>query len=331
MSVGPFGSGSFGTGIFSNIPFYDTKTLIDAVLRNTGHSNPTTETAKRASVLDFINNRYSVISTSQDWDWLYQEVDTLFKEPYQTGTVNLTKGSQSIVGVGTVWSANIVPNNVLSIPSRNETYHISDVTSNTAITTEGQFAGEDALDVAYKIIKPYYTMPSDLETVQSIELDGFINLVPLGRKEFSRVKQTFPGQIGIPRIFTEVGRNSQNGERIIEIYPSPDKNYTARLKYGVNVMRLSDTDGNYPLIPDRHRAVLYYGALSDMYAYMRDSTMADRNESLFQLATLNMRNDTKITDSKITFQTKRNYKNRGSRRKYSMRRSYSISDFANEE
>jgi hypothetical protein len=330
MSIGPYGDGSFGTGEFSSSPFYSTAGLIDAILRASGHSTPATQTAKRAFCLDALNNRYSVVTTSQHWDWLYQEVDTLFKEPEETGTVNMTNRSQSVVGVSTVFSANVVPNNVLSIPTRNETYLISTVESNTALTLEGQFAGETEEDLAYKIIKPIYTMPSDLETIQSIQLDGVSwEMVPVGRQEFTRIKQHNPGQVGPPRWYTEIARRT-DGVRLIEIYPAPDKDYSARLHYGVNISKLSDSADDYPLLPDRHRAILYYGGLADMFGYLRDATMMAANEDRFQLALANMRNDTKITDSRIQFQPKRNYRNRTGRRNR-RRRSYSASDLAQED
>lgn len=331
MSIGPYGDGSFGTQEFSSSPFYNTGDLISAILRSTGHSNPSQETAKRAVCLDYLNNRYSYISTSQHWDWLYQEVDTIFKEPENTGTLNLTSRSQSVVGVGTNFTANVIPNNVLYIPSLNETYLISTIESTTELTLEGQFAGETQTDVGYQIIKPIYTMPSDMETIQSIQLDGVSwEMVPMGRQEFTRIRQSNPGRVGPPRYYTEVARRAQDGVRLIEIFPAPDKDYTARLMYGVNISKLEDSVDDYPLIPDRHRAILFYGGVADMFGYLRDATMSAKNEELFQLGVLNMRNDTKITDSRIQFQPGRNYKNRSSRRTR-RRRSYSADDLARED
>lgn len=325
----PFGSTPFGSGSFSNAPFYNTKTLIDAVLQNTGHSKPETEIAKRKAVLNFLNNRYSVISTTQHWDWLYQEIDYLFKAPYQDGTINVTEGQQDITGNGTNFNTNLEPYNTISIPSRNETYLIQKINSNVGITLEGQYAGPTTEEMGYKAIKSIYRMPSDLESVQSIQVDNVGELVPMGRQEFTRLKQSLPGQVGMPRCFTEIGRRPDDGVRFIEVYPAPDKNYTVRLFYGVNVTALSDDESSIPLVPDRHRAVLYFGALADMYGYMRDFNMNQAASNDFNLALLNMRNDTKITDSKIQFAQKRNYRNRSNRRK-SGQVSYDPSDFAKE-
>lgn len=325
MSVGPWGSGAFGTDEFSSSPFYNSSTLIDAILRSTGHATPSTESTKRAAIIDFLNNRYAMVSTLQHWNWLYQEVDTLFKEPYSTGTIDLEKGSQDVTGTGTVWSTNVVPNNVLYVKSRNETYLISEVTSQTALVLEGQFAGEDTTDEEYEIIKPIYTMPSDLEHIQGIQVDGVGKMIPKGRQEFTRLKQSFPGMTGAPRYFTEIGRRS-DGVRLLEVFPAPDQNYTARLFYGVNITKLTDSTDSKPLIPDRHRQVLFLGGLADFYAYLRDIAMSEKYETLFQQSLVNMRNDMQLTDSKIQFQQGRNYKQRTRRRRVGY--SYSAEDLA---
>lgn len=327
MSIGPFGTGSFGTAPLGSTPFFNTSTLIDSILRDTGHATPANETNKRAAVLDFLNNRYQIVATSQHWSWLYQELDTLFKAPYAVGTIDLVNRSQIVAGTGTTFSSNIVPNNVLSIPSRNETYMISSVESNVSLTLEGQYAGPTATDIGYSILQPIYELPQDIESIQSILVDDVGELVPLGRQEFHRMKRAFPGQTGMPRFFTELGRRPEDNATYIEVYPAPDKDYTARLHYGLNLTKLYDSTDSYSLVPDKYRHVLYYGALADMYGYLRDATMSQKNEDMFTAALLNMRNDKHLTDSKIQFQPARNYRNRSTRRKSGLRLSYSASDF----
>lgn len=326
MSVGPFGSGSFGTSVFSNSPFYSTKTLIDAVLRDTSHADPAVEVTKRQRVLSFLNNRYAAITTLQAWEWLYQELDVAFDAPYITGTLSMTVGSTDVVGTGTVFSSNAVPNNYLYAAPRNEVYLISDVVSQTELTLESVFAGPTQEDVPCNIIKPIYTMPADCENLQSVSIQGYGELVPLGRQEFTRKKQYLPGNVGIPRFFTQIGKRAQDGVGLYEVYPAPDQAYNARLYYGVNVISLSDSVDSYPLIPDRYRHVLYLGAMADMYAFLRDKVMADRNDQYFLAALNNMKNDKQLTDSRVVLQPARNYRNKNAGRL--LRYSYSINDFA---
>lgn len=331
MSPGPFGSGAFGTGVFSSSPLYSTKDLIDAILRHTGHSNPDTETNKRAAVLGFLNNRYATVTTKRQWDWLYQSVDINFKAPYETGTLSLTQNSESVTGVGTVWSSNVVPNNYLVPTGRNERYLIETVDSQTTLTLQGQYAGDTATDVAYKIVKPVVELPSDCEHVQGIVLgESLGKLVPLGLQEMRRKQAHDLSRVGVPVYFTEVGRRAEDGVRHIEIWPAPDKDYVAQLNYGVNIMALEDSASNYPLIPDRHRVVLYYGGLADMYMFLRDPTNFQLAQANHLAALQNMFNDTQITDSRLILQPARNYRN-GRRRSRRLKTFMDRADFSREE
>lgn len=313
---GPFGSGSFGTGVFSNSPLYSTGSLIDAILRDTSHSSPSTETNKRLVVLGFINNRYARVTSSHHWDWLYQTLDSNFNEPYETGTISVTQGSESVTGSGTSWSANVVPNNVLIPSGRSERYLIESVSSTTALTLEGEYAGETSSDLDYSIVKPIYELPSNCEHVQSILVHGVGELVPMGTQEFRRKQASDPTLVGPPRWFTEVGRRAQDGIRHIEVYPAPDQNYAVQLNYGVNIMKLEDSTSNYPLIPDRHRVVLYYGGLAEMYRYLRDPVNAEAAERDFDRTLLLMLNDTQLTQSRLQFMPARNYRSRSRRRTF---------------
>lgn len=257
-------------------------------------------------------------------------MDILLRGPEQNGFVNLVEASQEVVGVGTNFSSLDMPYQVLSIPSKNETYMISKIEAANKLQIEGQYSGPSDNNIGFKILRSIYEMSSDVEDIQSFQIDRIGEIIPMGRQEFFRLKQSVPGQTGLPRIFTEVSRRASDGVINVEVYPAPDKNYTARLAYGVQVKQLQDSETSFPFVPDKHRIVLYYGALADMYAYLRDATMTARADGLFMDSLLNMRNDTKLTDSKIQFQPSRNYKNRRLRRR-SGRLSYSPGDFARED
>ncbi len=313
--TGPFGTGAFGTAVFSSSPLFTTKDLVDSILRGTGHSTPANETNKRLMVLEFINNRYARVSSSRHWDWLFQTLDSNLEAPYETGTIDLTSGSQDVVGVGTDFSANVVPHNVLIPDGRSERYMISAVVSSTEITLEAEYAGDTAADASFQIVRPIITLPADCEHVQSILVQGVGKLIPIGRQEMDRKQGSDPTRVGPPVWFTEVGRRT-DGVRLVEVYPAPDKQYAMKLSYGVNIQKLEDSDDNYPLIPDRHRVVLYYGALSEMYRYMSEPEKASTAERDFASALLNMMNDTQLTDSRLIIQPSRNYRNRRANKQY---------------
>lgn len=294
---GPFGSGAFGTAEFSSSPLFTTASLIDSVLRDTGHSSPSAETTKRTVVLGFINNTYARVTTSKHWDWLFSDTDMNFETPYETGTIAVTSGSATITGTGTNWSALTIPHWKVII--KDEIYAISSVNSPTSITLESEYAQDTASGLSYKIVKSIYQLPADCEHAQSIVVDRVGEMVPMGVQEFRRKTQYDPVQVGSPRFFTEVGRRSEDGLRYIEVYPSPDQKYQAHMDYGVNIMKLTDSATSYPLIPDRYRVVLYYGALAEMYRYLRDAASEATAKADFNRVWLSMQGDQQMTDSKL--------------------------------
>lgn len=328
--TGPFGSGSFGTSEYGNSPLYTTKSLIDAVLRDTGHANPSTETNRRIAVLGFLNNRYATVTTKRSWDWLFQTIDFQFDAPYETGTIDVTSRSETVNGNSTFWNSNVVPNNVLTINGKDDRFIIEDISSNVILTLEGEYVGDTESALGYKIIKPIYTAPSNCEHLQSVILHGSnIELLPKGTQEFRRIQANNPTLTGIPRFFTEVGRRSQDGIRTFEVYPAPDMDYSVQLNYGVNIQKLQDEDGNYPLIPDRHRVVLYYGAMAEMYMFQRDPESAAMFEKKFERALLDMQGDSQLTDSKLQYAAKRGRTGVRKRSRYDV--AWSRSDFGKED
>lgn len=322
----PFGSGSFGSSSFSLDPFYTTKDIIDAVLRHTGHSSPSQETTKRTIALEFINNRYARIVGARHWKWLYQTVDTTFHAPYETGTITVTQGSEVVTGLGTFWSSNIVPNNKIIIAG--EIYTIASVDSQTQLKLEGEYAGSTASALSYQIVRPIYQAPSDADQILSITLDNVGELVPTGTQEIRRKSQYDPTFISTPRWFTETKRQN-SGVWLYEVWPLPDKKYNVHIDYKVTVCKLTDEDDSFPLIPDQWRHVLYYGALAEMFRYLRDPVNSQSAEADHVRCFTMMQNDRTLTESKYQIQPSRNYRNRKRSRHY--RVAIDTSDFAKDE
>lgn len=328
-TAGPFGSGAFGTSVYGSQPFYNAQTLIDNILYATGHSSPSTEATKRAVILSQINNRYAWVSSKSHWSWLYSTVDFNFEEMYDTGTISMTRGSNTVTGVGTTFSAALLPGWKLLPNGVNHAYNITGITNATTLTIESEFSGSENLsDVTFKIVKPIYELPADVENVQSIVIDGVGEMVPVGTQEMRRIQQNDPQYTDDPRYYTLTARRAADGIRTIEIYPYPEDIAQVHIDYGVNVMSLTDSETSYPLIPDRYRHILYYGGLSEFFLYLGDPNKSALAESYFQRTLSNMENDTQLTDSRLIFQPP-NYRNRGTRRRHKVfmnRRQFSVID-----
>lgn len=321
-----FGSGGFGSGSFSLDPFFSTKDLIDEVLRNTGHRDPASETQKRISVLGFLNHHYAAISANKHWEWLYRREDYNLDEPYDTGTISATQGSNVINGVGTLFSSNVIPYNKLIV--RDKLYTVTEVVSTTQLKIEGEYVDETESGLGYKIVKPIKRLPGYVDVIRSMSIDGVGELVPLGTQELRRKQQMDPGFVGAPRWFSETIRRAEDGIRYVEVWPNPDQKYIAHIDFSVVLERLDDAADNFPLIPDKYRVVLYYGALADMYRFLSDPTNEASAQKAYDRVYLQMVGDTQLTDSRMILQPSRNYKNRRSRR---YRVAMSLSDFAKYE
>lgn len=328
MSPSPsFGSSSFGSIAFGSDPLFSTKSIIDAVLRQTGHSQPTAEVNRRQVVLDAINARYSRIIGTRHWRWLYQELGINFDAPYSEGTMNVTHSSEIITGNATAWSVNAVPNNYLIPGNKSERYRITSVASSTSLSVEGEWSGDTASDLGYKIIKPILRLPSDCDHVRSLVIDGVGKLVPIGIQEMAQRTGTAPYLVGAPRYYTEMGPMGADGVNHIQVFPAPDQVYHGSLNYGLKVNKLLDEEGTFPLVPDRYRVILFYGALAEFYRFLKDPTNQATAENDYKSALFAMQNDTQFTDSSLVFQPQRNYRKRGRRMRYAMDRH----DFGREE
>lgn len=326
MSGPTFGGGGFGSATFGLTPFYNTKTLIDAVLRATNHSNPENETQRRTLVLTFINNKYQKVCQTKPWDWMYQRADFLLKKPYSEGTISLVQGSEEVTGSLTQFSVNAIPYNVLVPGTRDEAYVIERITGNTALTLESQFAGEDLTDVSFEILKPSYELPQDIGEILSINVDGHAKITLIGPDEMQTRKGYSTSQTGVPMYATITNRR-EDGVRTLEVFPAPDDNYKCSIAYKVNICALTDAEDSIPLVPDRYRSILYYGALQEMLRFQTKLEESDKAGADFQMGLLAMMNDSQLTDSALRIQPRRNYWNRRGRFRTSMNRW----DFSREE
>jgi hypothetical protein len=73
---------------------------------------------------------------------------------YKTGSVNVTNGSQNVVGVNTKWMANIYPsrNWLFIVAGHNVVYTVVEVTSDTTLQISPAYQGDTAYNASYAIV-----------------------------------------------------------------------------------------------------------------------------------------------------------------------------------
>lgn len=304
-----FGSGTFGSGPLGSAPFFDMQSLISAVLRTTGHSNPTQETTKRAAILQFCNNTYQEICMGKHWAWMFATYDISIFGPNETGTVSATNNLQTITGTGTAFDATDVKAK-LYVEGVNSVYNVSEVDSTTSLTLETKWANDDVADAAFKLYKVQYRLPVEVDQIRAMVIDELnLKLVPVGNQEFRRLQAENPTLEGCPRYYTLIRRDVDDDGQFVEFFPMPDRDYNVHLDYSVRILGLEDSDDCYPIIPDRYRVVLFYGALAQFYRYMNDTTSAQLADADFKRTFFRLQNDTQLTDSRLQIKNARNYKN----------------------
>lgn len=312
-SSSSFGSGEFGSGPFGTIPFFSVSELITAILRATGHGTPTQEVTKRAAILQFLNNRYQDVLVGRHWRWGQASFDFNLEAPYSTGTISLTQGSQTVTGTGTDFSANIEAKSLLTIPGSSVVYHVLSVESTTSLTLETKFAEDDVTDSAFVIYQNQYRLPKEVDHIQSMIVDSVSKLVPLGVEDFRLNQSRQPTRAGVPETFALIRRDVDDDARYIEIYPAPDRRFQTHIDYTVRIAKLEDDSDCFPIIPDRYRSVLYYGALAEFYGFLRDPTNREIAEKDYARMLFKMQSDTQLTDQALTFTPARNYRTRRGR------------------
>lgn len=305
-----FGSGVMGSGPLGTAPFFDVKALIDAVLRATGHSSPASETTKRAAVLQFINNTYQEVCMGKHWAWMFSTWDISLFEPEEAGTVSVVNGDETVTGVASEFNATHIKGKFV-LAGKQSIYSVASITSALSLELETKWAGDDESDADFKIYKTQYELPSTVDQIRSLTNDeNNLKLLPLGNQEFRQLQQRNPAREGPPTHYTLMRRDVDDDAIYMEVYPNPDKDYNLHLDYSVRILKLDDSDDCYPIIPDRYRVVLFYGALSQMYRYMNKSEQAALADRDFQRTFLRLQNDTQLTDSRLRFKPARNYRQR---------------------
>lgn len=314
-SPSSFGSGTaFGSTPLGTSPFYNVSEIINAILYTTGHGTPASETTKRNAILYFINNRYQEICLGPyHWQWMQASYDFTLDAPYEDGSVSVTSGDDDIAGSGTAWdSANAAPKNVFIIKGLSQLYHVSAMTSNTSLTLETDYAGDTNTALDYKLGKNQYKLPKETDKMLSFIVDSQFKPVPVGIQDFRYIQSQNPTMFSRPEFYTMSRRDTDDDAIYLEVFPTPDKKYQCQIDYKLRILKLEDLTTCYPVIPDRYRAVLYHGALTDyLNNYVGDAGRAAVALNNFNKMLGDMRNDKQIDDQVLQLIPSRKYFDRG--------------------
>lgn len=109
-----------------------------------------------------IRDRYRRIAEKRGWSALRAEGELLINAAVVAGTVTVTRGATTVVGVGTTWGATDVGRQFL-VGGRAPIYTVLSVESATGLTLDRVYGGESGAGKAYRILDAYVTPPSDFK------------------------------------------------------------------------------------------------------------------------------------------------------------------------
>lgn len=310
-----FGSGAFGSTSYGFAPFGDTQEIITNILKATGHTRPDEETTKRQQILIFLNNRYQQVCIGTFWRWMKAKYDFNLEAPYTTGTASSTEGSETITGTGTLWNTNLAPKNIFWFNDSQVVYHVGEVVSATEFTLESKFSEDSQTDGDYTVAKNQYKMPKEVDELLGITVNGTTKVTIVGPDDLSLVQSKDPTRTGIPRYAAFTRRDIDDDATYIEFWPAPDKRYQVELTYTVRIFSLEDAEDCYPIIPDRWRSVLFYGAAADFATIvLKNPTVGQTMLGMYNQIYIQMKNDRTLSDQDLVVQPAVDYRKRFTKR-----------------
>jgi hypothetical protein len=151
------------------------------------------------------------------------------------GTITLTAGSSSVIGIGTAFNASHV-GLVLRPGLVRGWYEITAVADPTHLTLDAPFADATRSDSNYYIAQRYYTLPSSIRwLLDAKNVSRTFNLNIVSRE---KLDQLYPDRVSnpaVPQWIAPVGIDQTTGHRIFEIYPYADQRYRIEITGYANV------------------------------------------------------------------------------------------------
>lgn len=116
---------------------------------------------------DFVTNAFRRLAERRRWSWLVKYGQFITPAVYSTGTVDVFRDSDLIIGTGTSWDATMIGRQFrvgLAAPI----YTITNVTSPTNLQIDASFGGSTQQGITYSIYQCFYTVPDDFHQFVSL-------------------------------------------------------------------------------------------------------------------------------------------------------------------
>lgn len=117
----------------------------------------------------YILDGYEFILSELGWQRREARVSIPVPAEYKTGTVSLTKGSATVTGAGTGWTADLNWRLFRAMPDEGMTFYQFIFNSATSATLDRPYEGESGTGLTYRIAQTVYRLPVDCRAVKSVD------------------------------------------------------------------------------------------------------------------------------------------------------------------
>jgi len=264
--------------------------------------------------------------------WAVREARLLTHANYETGTVaiDVSASRTAVTGTSTTWDTadnNYGYNNArvggkIKFGGSNDIYNVSAVGSDTSITLNETYAGDDDLSGAsYRYFEDEYALATDF--FRPVDMRSFSvswNISFIGDSDFNR-RYPHNSTVGRPETATLIKKdyisNITPQYRIV-LHPAPNDAYTIPYHYITTQLAVSSAgtqktelvaDADEPIMPLRYRHAIVYHALFNWYRDRKDDTRAQMARAEFVDLMRRVLAETKVGQDKPSFRP-RSYFNR---------------------
>jgi hypothetical protein len=210
---------------------------------------------------------------------------------YSTGTVTITRGSTSLVGVGSTWNTNndfsvknVRANGKIVFNGSRVPYRVASVSSDTALTLSTAFTEASISGGNYVYFEDEYDLATDfLRPVDAQQFSDEISIDLISRTEFRRryPTNTVPGRPSVACLLDFAPSGNTTAIRRVKLAVPPADFMLIPYSYITGNLAVSSAgaaaenmsaDADEPIVPKRYRAAILYHALYNWYRDKKDDS-----------------------------------------------------------
>lgn len=332
---------------------YSLKTFADiytAVLEHGRQSEDETVLINR--IKRWINIRYMKVQGYAKWPWRKVEHSLYIPASYDGTSCSITNGSKELT-VATVISEEVSNDWIdrrIIISNDKEIYKIvalqSYASGNCKFILNQVYVSETRAAVTFKVFKDEYAMNPDFSDFDDVV--SFYQGKEVRRIGSDRIMQMYnanPKRSGRALYVSTVGTKKYEGVKLkdsvlgqsflggfsgskrVKIYPAIySEDYILPITYVQAVKGLVEDDDE-TLMQIEDNIILFYGALADLYSYLKDNDETNRFEGQFNDKLVEMLVSNKEDQDRPRFQPGFDYRNRNSDGTKSSMYEFDNSDF----